>query len=190
VLNERNGVWFNQDILQATGQTVIDPCALTGESYGYHGWAWTGKPGHDYLEVAAQANDPNLTSTPPALFQWVSMDWVMLLVQLAAEVATTPGANYDRDLPFTNSAGEDVTVYRLREGIERFLITNINDPATASQAQSEIAVMFDLVSTTISEFNHVPGGANCLYLDGHVKFLRYPDDYPASKAFASMVALF
>ncbi len=31
------------------------------------------------------------------------------------------------------------TIYRLREGIERFLITDINNPASNARAQSEIS---------------------------------------------------
>ena len=188
VLNKSNGLWYNQDLLQATGELVIDPCALSGESYGYHGWAWTGKPGHDYLRSDAYENDLNMDINPPALFNWVSQAWVMKLVQTAAEVAG--GANYDRDLEFVNDAGETRTVYRLRDGIERYIITDINNPRAAAVAQTEIPVMFDLVSATPSEFNHVPGGSNVLYMDGHVDFVVYPGPYPASRAFAGMVALF
>ena len=55
---------------------------------------------------------------------------------------------------------------------------------------SEIAYMFDMVSTTTGEFNHIPGGGNVLYLDGHVSFLRYPSDFPITRAFAALVSLF
>jgi len=65
------------------------------------------------------------------------------------------------------------TIYRFREGIERFLITDINNPAATAQAQSTVFVMFDQVATTAGDFNHIPGGSNVLYLDGHVKFHRY-----------------
>lgn len=27
-------------------------------------------------------------------------------------------------------------------------------------------------------FNHVPGGSNVLYMDGHVEYLRYGSQYP------------
>jgi len=27
-----------------------------------------------------------------------------------------------------------------------------------------------------SRFNHIPGGSNVLYMDGHVEFVRYPAD--------------
>ena len=71
-----------------------------------------------------------------------------------------------------NGGGD--TIYRLREGIERFMITDINNPAASSKAQSELAIFADAVSTDVSQFNHVPGGINCLYMDGHVEFIRYP----------------
>jgi prepilin-type N-terminal cleavage/methylation domain-containing protein/prepilin-type processing-associated H-X9-DG protein len=84
----------------------------------------------------------------------------------------------DRDLDVSAfMSGEDRgVVYRLREGIERFLITNINNAAAANQAQSTVWVMFDLLSANPADFNHVPGGANVLYMDGHVDFLRYPNE--------------
>lgn len=65
------------------------------------------------------------------------------------------------------------TVYRLREGIERFLITDINNPGASAQSQSTLPIMFDKISTIVSDFNHIPGGSNVLYMDGHVEFLRY-----------------
>jgi len=70
------------------------------------------------------------------------------------------------------------TVYRLREGIERFLITDINNPAASATAQSEVFVMGDNISTTVSSFNHVPGGSNVLFMDGHVEFIRYQQNGP------------
>lgn len=86
------------------------------------------------------------------------------------------------------TAGGD-TVFRLREGIERFLITDINNPASGAQSQSTIPVMWDTFGSNASEgttagnavFNHLPGGSNVLYLDGHVEFLRFGDKYPLSK---------
>ena len=48
--------------------------------------------------------------------------------------------------------------------------------AGVSQAQSEIAVMWDTVSLLPADFCHVPGGGNVLYMDGHVEFMRYPSE--------------
>ena len=75
----------------------------------------------------------------------------------------------------------------LREGIERFSITDINNPAAGAKAQSSIVVMYDAWggtgtdgwwtdTPTILQFNHVPGGSNVLFMDGHVKFQRYNEN--------------
>ena len=82
----------------------------------------------------------------------------------------------------------------LREGVERFFITDINNPAGGAQAQSTIAVMWDSWApahepgaevpfwrrngASALNFNHVPGGSNVLYMDGHVTFVRYNEAYP------------
>jgi prepilin-type processing-associated H-X9-DG protein len=95
-----------------------------------------------------------------------------------------------------NNGGTSIA--RLREGIERFLITDINNPAGSSMAQSEIALMWDHIEGAqlsdegvgrINRFNHVPGGSNVLYLDGHVEFLRYPaDKHPVTRVNAILGA--
>ncbi len=88
-------------------------------------------------------------------------------------------AQVDRDVSgervegYGNAGGG--TIYRLREGIERFLITDINNPAASAQAQSAIFILFDHIATDVSAYNHIPGGGNVLYLDGHVDFVRYQE---------------
>jgi prepilin-type N-terminal cleavage/methylation domain-containing protein/prepilin-type processing-associated H-X9-DG protein len=76
-------------------------------------------------------------------------------------------------------------VHRLKEGIERFAITDINNPAASSQAQSTIPTMMDAWGSTdrssyIQIFNHVPGGCNVLYMDGHVEYVRYQAKHPVT----------
>jgi prepilin-type N-terminal cleavage/methylation domain-containing protein/prepilin-type processing-associated H-X9-DG protein len=80
-------------------------------------------------------------------------------------------------------------ILKLREGIERFVITDINNPAGSAKAQSSVWVMDDWVSVDIGqEFNHVPGGSNVLYMDGHVEFIKYPDRWPLNKLMAGLQA--
>jgi prepilin-type N-terminal cleavage/methylation domain-containing protein/prepilin-type processing-associated H-X9-DG protein len=93
-------------------------------------------------------------------------------------------ADCEVDTVNLGNGGTGETVHRLREGIERFLITDINNPAASAQGQSEIFVSFDQLSTIAANFSHVPGGANVLYMDGHVDFLRYPGDAPVNRAMA------
>jgi len=86
---------------------------------------------------------------------------------------------------FDTGVSGDITVFRLREGIERFLISNINNAAAGAKAQSEIPVCGDWVSTDLGqEFNHQPGGSNFLYMDGHVEFIRYPEKWPCNVVMA------
>lgn len=87
------------------------------------------------------------------------------------------------------SAPDSTTLYRLRYGIERFLISDINNPAASAMAESQISVMHDLLSSDVSNFNHVPGGCNVLYLDGHVEFVPYPGKSPVSRALASALGV-
>jgi prepilin-type N-terminal cleavage/methylation domain-containing protein/prepilin-type processing-associated H-X9-DG protein len=81
------------------------------------------------------------------------------------------------------------TIYRLREGIERFLITDINNPAASASAQSNLFIMYDKTATDPVQFSHVPGGTNTLFLDGHVEFLKYPGRAPATRAFAIIIGV-
>ena len=80
--------------------------------------------------------------------------------------------------PGVGSGGGD-SVLHLREGIERFLISDINNPAATAKGQSEIYIMWDILATVPEAYNHIPGGANVLYMDGHVKFNRYDQTGPA-----------
>ena len=88
----------------------------------------------------------------------------------------------DRDV----SWDEGQTLYRLKEGIERFFITDINNPGASATGQSELPVMWDLTHSFPSpddpvanaDFNHIPGGGNVLYMDGHTQFIKYPGEFP------------
>lgn len=77
-------------------------------------------------------------------------------------------------------------VARIRQGAERFYVTDINNPAMAARAESRLSVMWDTYGSSAFAdnvagglaFNHVPGGCNVLYMDGHVQFIRYPLSFP------------
>ena len=90
---------------------------------------------------------------------------------------------------FGNGGGS--VVYHLREGIERFLITDINNPAGSAKAQSEIWIMLDdfAAGSATDLFNHIPGGCNVLYMDGHVEFIRYKQKAPLIPSLAEMIGL-
>jgi prepilin-type processing-associated H-X9-DG protein len=66
-------------------------------------------------------------------------------------------------------------------------VEDINNPAATSVAQSELPVMWDRwtfatnASATVSGFNHIPGGCNVLYMDGHIEFVKLGTRYPVPR---------
>jgi prepilin-type N-terminal cleavage/methylation domain-containing protein/prepilin-type processing-associated H-X9-DG protein len=133
---------------------TVEPCEVLEHPYIYLGWL---------------IEDP-MTNTQPAMTA-LEQNIVDFFSVLQADPAKVDS---DWDVAAgTGNAGSDV-ISRLKEGIERFLITDINNPAGSAIAQSQIATMWDEISgDDVSHFNHVPGGCNVLYMDGHVEFQKY-----------------
>ncbi|HOD50240.1 MAG TPA: DUF1559 domain-containing protein [Candidatus Hydrogenedentes bacterium] len=157
----------------------INPCRFSDGSYIYLGWAIS-----DIVLYVdpAQQNDGAIELA--TILTYLRPEAVDILGQMQGSYPVTdPASPGVLESDITDTTGK-VTVYRLREGIERFMITDINNPASSALAQSEVWIMSDGVPTDASQFNHVPGGANVLYMDGHVEFLRYPSQTPCSRGWA------
>jgi len=158
----------------------IDPKRLDSTSYIYFGWVF-----NDELIDLPGGHEPNDLNWDT----YADGNVVVLVEYIDIMEDVVDLARRDSDVPVTagygNSGGS--TVYRFREGIERFMITDINNPAASAEAQSEIAVMFDTISTWVGDYSHIPGGANVLYMDGHVAFLRYPSEFPVNVAWAKVI---
>lgn len=156
----------------------VDPCSISSISYGYVAWAIT----DDYLVQGD--SDPN--SIPPNL----DGAFIEALGDLLADQEFLDG-----DFVVESPTDGRITAYRLREGVARYLITDTANPRSAAKASSHVPVYFDHVSSFHSgfappSFNHPVGGANVLYMDGHVSFLKYPSEYPVSVAWAATFAIF
>lgn len=159
-----------------------DPCRVGSLSYIYIAWSFRGE--RDYILAGRSENDD-----PSGLGVNISAAFAQRLVDTLIDAGTGNLNAYEEDLTYTHESYGPCTLYRLREGVERFLITDINNPAASALAQSELGFFFDYVAPTPSDFNHVPGGGNILYMDGHVGFLRYPDRWPYSRAWMTIVGL-
>ncbi len=182
--NTESGNWYNQTVLTNTGEAQWDPCAFSPESYVYLGWGFNDIDGDNYLAAGADPND-GAANTANLIPTYINGAFVAAFVQRVTEVAY--GANsYDSDI---SGAGLEPAL-RLREGIERFYITDINNAAASAQSQSTLAVMYDFVSAVPTEFNHIPGGANVLYMDGHVSFNKFPSTFPVTRVWALFSSLF
>jgi prepilin-type processing-associated H-X9-DG protein len=134
-----------------------------------------------------QLNDINMISGL-AIYTWVDSVYPI----------SDPNVNSWRDVNgnmasfgFTGwGVGGGSTTYRLTQGVDRFLIKDINSVFTGKETGASIVpVMWDQISTDITQFSHVPAGQNCLYLDGHVEFHRYDlntTKYPFSPLYAAV----
>ncbi len=182
-IDPASGRWFNQARLAADGVAEWDPCAFSPESYIYLGWGFDDTPGSSYLAVGADPNDGAATAAN-LIPTYIDGAFVAAFVQRVSRVAFGIDT-YDSDIETGTSA-----ILRLREGIERFYITDINNPAASARAQSGLAIMYDFVSAVPSEFNHIPGGANVLYMDGHVDFVKYEGTFPVTRVWAIFSSLF
>ncbi|MBI2432589.1 MAG: prepilin-type N-terminal cleavage/methylation domain-containing protein [Candidatus Hydrogenedentes bacterium] len=179
------------DVINDT-DTGGTPCPFAGaasspdHSYLYSGFVTDGADSNDATITAPDIGNGSF-EVSAQLFQWFvkvffppSTDATRNGI-LSSDVSVSAG---------TGNAGGD-KIMRLREGIERFLITDINNAAASAQAQSEVVVIWDIINIhpgADAGFNHVPGGVNVLYMDGHSVFLKYPsEDYPCNGAYAQLV---
>jgi len=169
---------------------IVCPCKLWDTSYNYVGWVFN----KDFYMIDGQdANNAAITSLDTAL-PLLDIGFLAGMAGIWAgfppSPPTTEGAFkvVSGDIQFNHlNQPRTMTGYRLREGIERFFITDINNPAASAKAQSEVSVMWDIVTPQIDDFNHIPAGGNILYMDGHVQFLRYPDEHPYTRAFVMII---
>lgn len=143
----------------------VEGCELVVEPYYYYGYALADK---------MMRTEPEFTNFGLAVLGYVED----LEAEFAANGADAAVSFVDQDWQFMSEGAEIAvgtyeTAFRLREGIERFFITDINNPGASAQAQSEVVVMHDAVSEEADHFNHIPGGSNVLYLDGHVSFIKW-----------------
>ena len=154
-------------------------------SYMYLGWMFDRVDADD--PVLPSAIGPLPAGASNQAFAWYlgvfNGDAPAEIAAIMAAHAQGFAPSVDKDLSGMGTDGNNGsdTMYRLREGIERFLITDINNPAASAKAQSNIFIMFDGVATRATAFSHVPGGSNVLFMDGHVEFQRY-DEYGAGPA--------
>ncbi len=165
----------------------IQPCRIRDQSYQYYGWIFSADT---VFTDPASANDIN------ADLGDVNGDFIAAMTGLITNIATLWDGETDdlnKGIYFQDYSSGSVTVRRIREGIERFFISDINNPAASNKAQSEVYVMADDFrggADTITWSNHIPGGSNVLYMDGHVEFIKYPGEFPIAPGWLVVIELF
>lgn len=93
-----------------------------------------------------------------------------------AEFEAIRHAKKAKELPVDDMSSSYFTtgmaIHPLREGVERFLITDINNPAGTSAAQSSIPVLIEIATWKYKDTVEGFKGTNVLYMDGHVEFVK------------------
>ena len=164
---------LNQNHADGTAAGQVHPDCLGPLSYVYTGWMIMddndmlgGLASYTWLSTALPISNPALNS------------WRDRNVNIASFNFSGMG----------NSGGDIIN--RLTQGVDRFLIEDINTIFTGNEAgASIIPIIWDQLSTNITQFSHVPAGQNCLYLDGHVEFHRYDINstkFPYSPLYAAV----
>ena len=168
------------------------PCEFSAASYVYTGWAFN----ENQMLKGADPNASTITAEmePEALVGLLigmGMDPTSLIAFnsardfINAKKISEGGLNPFDDLKMDSVVGGgEIITYRLREGIERFFITDINNPAASAKAQSGVWVMWDILSPNPGKFSHIPGGSNVLFMDGHVEFIKFPGEMPVTRLIA------
>jgi len=184
-LKDENGDW-----------NVYEHPWRAGLSYIYVSWMLDllQKP---YLPPVDINSFPNLFAVSAALSLNIPTEGLVarqfgemvnsMLGTIVGRIAETPGgivllelASLDIKVPAGIGNGGGDTIYRLKEGNERFMITDVNNPQTSAMAQSTIFVLMDTIGNLagLHYFNHVPGGCNVLFMDGHVDWVPYVPPAP------------
>ena len=155
----------------------IDPAELLKAPYNYTGWLFL-----DTVNILGPKSG-TVGSGPGGRFEEIEYKDTPLGELAEANAATDAEAS---DCDFRVSAifaGTQVgrrgdTIYRLREGIERVVITDVNNPGANMTAQTKIPVMWDHLTGQIMGSSHMPPSMNILYMDGHVAWAKYPAKNP------------
>jgi len=162
------------DAEKGNNDGIVQPEEIAQEPYHYTGWLIVDDVnilgpllGTVGTGINGRHEEPEFANTP----------WG----ELAQENADTGGAASDEDFEVSPSfagtqADQGDTFRRLKDGIERYMITDINDPTRSSMASSSVPLMWDHATTKVIDFSHTPGGGNVMYLDGHAEFVKYPSD--------------
>ena len=185
----------NPLLVAAQDESSVEICRYVGlatnvdESYNYFG----------YLLDQVDESDPMTTEPFPGPVQLVGFSIAVSIMFFNQDPADDIGALRDINLADIGFGGfgagnaKSDTIFRLREGIERFLITDINNPGASARSESGIQVMWDTISTKVLGgigYNHAPGGCNVLFMDGHVEFVKYGNRFPATPSNATLNSFF
>ncbi|HOZ47788.1 MAG TPA: DUF1559 domain-containing protein [Candidatus Hydrogenedentes bacterium] len=162
--------------VDANGRLDLDP------ETGCGAFALGGDASYTYIGYVAPKDNRLLLEWPG--FDVTDQSGIPYVIEAILPMFEDPLNDHTLHHPAMGS----VPLLRFREGIERFFIEDVANASATSMGQSELAVMWDVLSSNSWDFNHLPGGANVLYMDGHVGFVKWPsEEFPVNPYMAYVV---
>jgi hypothetical protein len=108
----------------------------------------------------------------------ITNDAEMESFALAYREHVKAGLPFDGDLSVAEGTGNmrRNTIYKLRQGVGRFLITDMIAPGHAQRRHSTFPILIERLG-----HRHRPEGGNVLYMDNRVEFIPYPGKWPMTE---------
>ena len=176
-LTRYDGLWM-VDLERLYPEYLIDPSVLVSPSHP------ESRKLADRLQTLFEEDPINWEEvTRIAAKSFTYTGWAMLEDADALKISSERQklAKADRDGELLLGAPSH---YPLREGVERFFITDINNPAASTRVQSEIPVMFENLGIALQRRKRQ--GAHVLYMDNHVEFVGFGEAFPVTKTAAEV----
>ncbi len=172
----------------------VEPCEVLAKPYYYYGWAFSEKLFQ--AAVHYRPREPEDHRSPfvkdqgiPVITPYDSSTHTNRFRQaILAQTARMRSGEIDSSSEMwemTYATGTDIVLPRgseipiLREGVERYYIDEIGNPAASSMERARIVVLHEELFESSEQVYHSKGRLNVLYMDGHVASLRPGDRWNA-----------
>lgn len=175
---------FEPNLILTATLKIESDSRLDDTQYWYLGWMIPNeRSGLEWIEQY-RAHAPNVDAIPEQKGVWPDVEDDLAARQRELEVAWLkthpdgkPRPNVKDSWPVAHPFWEERRFYcPVRDGMERFLITEIGNPDPSSHLLSLLPIVIERPE------RHRDGG-HVLYMDGHVEFVPYPGKFPMTPAF-------
>lgn len=175
---------FEASFISTLGPEIDSTLWRDDNQYWYLGWMVPNeRSGLEWIEQY-RAHAPNIYEIPAQDGVWPEFEVDIAVRQreldaawLAEHPDGKPHPNHKEGWPIAHPNWEERRFYcPFRDGMERFLITEIGNPLASSNMQSLLPIIVERPEL------HGDGG-HVLYMEGHVEFVQYPGKFPMTPKF-------